>query len=165
MRGQEQMIEYASGCNDPDKLKAIIKNARKFGAKPLAEVAFRRLISILPAEKPGTVEHDFWRTVHAFEHILTEERGKTTRLARTRQKAARVGVRQTLCDWALDDKATDGFSMLLERHMPELTGEAIVLRHSRHFDAAVMAAARKRLEKAGIDIGALPSNPTPSAMD
>ncbi len=157
MKGQEQMIEYASGCTDPDKLRAIIRNAGKSGAMPLAEVAFRKLISILPAEKPGTVEHDFWQTVHAFEHLLTEERGKTTRLTRTRQKVARVGVQQTLCDWAVSDKATDGFSMLLERHMPELTGEAIVLRHGTEFSAAVIAAARKRLEGAGVDIATLPS--------
>ena len=54
------------------------------------------------------------QTIHAFEHILSEERGKTTRLARTRQKVARVGVVQTLQDWATSAKSTDGFTMLLE---------------------------------------------------
>jgi hypothetical protein len=46
--------------------------------------------------------------------------------------------------------------MLLERKMPELTGEAIVLRHAGQFGAEVVAAARRRLEATGIDIAALP---------
>lgn len=40
--------------------------------------------------------------------------------------------------------------------MPELTGETIVLRHAGQFGAEVVAAARRRLEAAGIDIAALP---------
>jgi NAD(P)-dependent dehydrogenase (short-subunit alcohol dehydrogenase family) len=46
--------------------------------------------------------------------------------------------------------------MLLERNMPELTGEAIVLRYARQFGAEVVAAARRRLEAAGTDVAALP---------
>ena len=104
------------------------------------------------------MEHDFWRTIHAFEHVLNDERGKTTRLARTRQKVARVGEIATLKDWATSTKRTDGFDMLLDRRMPELTGEAIVLRHAGRFDAPVVEAARRRFEEAGIDIAALPSS-------
>jgi hypothetical protein len=123
----------------------------------IADAAFRKLISVLPSEEPGTVEHDFWQTVHAFELALSEERGRITRLSRTRQKVARVGVIQTLKDWALSNTETDGFRMLLERGMPELTGEAIVLRHTQHFESEVVAAAKRRLESAGVDVGRLPS--------
>ncbi|MDE0242088.1 MAG: hypothetical protein OXQ84_18165 [bacterium] len=146
------MFKFVSTCDDPDKLRKIIRNARQRGVDALAEAAFRRLISILPSERPGTIEHDFWRTIHSFEHVLSEERGRTTRLSRTRQKVQRVGVVQTLIDWALDTKQTDGFRMLLERDMPELTGEAIVLRHHSQFDTAVVAAARARLEASGVDV-------------
>jgi hypothetical protein len=52
--------------------------------------------------------------------------------------------------------STDGFAMLLERNMPELTGEAIVLRHAHRFGADVVAAARRRLQAAGIDVATLP---------
>ena len=101
------------------------------------------------------MEYDFWRTVHSFEHVLTEENSRTTRLSRTRQKVQRVGVVQTLVDWALDTKRTDGFRMLLERDMPELTGEAIVLRHPSRFEVAVISAARARLEASGVDADAV----------
>jgi hypothetical protein len=151
-----KILALIEGCDDPEKLRVWIKNARKNGEATVADAAFRRLIAILPKEKPGTVEHDFWQTIFAFEQALSEERGKTTRLARTRQKVARVGEIQTLRDWALSAANTEGFAMLLERNMPELTGEAIVLRHADSFEAEVVAAARCRLEEAGVDVRSLP---------
>jgi hypothetical protein len=148
-------IDSISKCNDPEKLRTWIKNARDNNADEVADAAFRRLISIAPSEQPGTVEHDFWQTIHAFEFILSDERGKTTRLSRTRQKVDRVGVVQTLKDWALDKKQTQGFEMLMERGLPEFTGEAVVLRHLDKFEADVQAAARDRLVRAGVDVNQL----------
>lgn len=156
MVDHSKMLAFVAQCDDVEKLKSLIKNARDRGEAALADGAFRKLISLVPAERPGTVEHDFWQTVHAFEYLLTEEREKTTRLSRTRQKVARVGVVQTLKDWALSDKETDGFRMLLDRGMPELTGEAIVLRHANSFEPQVLTAARQRLSRAGVDVGTLP---------
>ena len=153
-----KMIAFVAGCDEPDKLRTIIDNAKKRGAERLADAAFRRLIAILPAERPGSLEHDFWQTIHAFEHLLTEERGRTTRLSRTRQKVARVGVQQTLADWAVATQETDGFRMLLDRDMPELSGEAVILRNADHFGPEMIAAARTRLESAGVDPDALPVN-------
>lgn len=147
----KRMLDFVARCDDPEQLRTVIRNAKTQNQLELADAAFRRLVSILPAEQPGTVEHDFWQTIHAFEHILTEERGKTTRLSRTRQKVARAGVVQTLTDWANDKKETDGFRMLIDRAMPELTGEAIVLRHPDQFDEDTVASARARLEHASVD--------------
>jgi len=151
-----KILAMIAASDDPAKLRQWIANARRENDKTVEDAAFRRLVEILPKEKPGSVEHDFWRTIYAFEHVLSQERGKTTLLARTRQKAGRVGEIATLKDWAVSTKGTDGFNMLIERGMPELTGEAIVLRHAEQFDAAVAEAARKRLEEAGVDIGSLP---------
>jgi hypothetical protein len=156
MEDYTKILLFISRCEDVEKLKLILKNARDRGVATVADAAFRKLISIVPSEKPGTVEYDFWQTVYAFEYALTEEREKTTRLSRTRQKVGRVGVVQTLKDWALSDKETDGFKMLLERGMPELTGEAIVLRHPMHFESEVLASARKRLSDSGVDVSRLP---------
>ncbi len=156
MADRERILELIESCSDPDKLRTWIKNAQNQGADDIAEAAFRRLVTILPAENPGTVEYDFWRTVYAFEHVLSEERGKTTRLSRTRQKVGRDGVLKTLEDWSVSKKSTPGFKMLLERGMPELTGEAIVLRHPAKFDDSTRGAAQQRLEEAGVDIENLP---------
>jgi hypothetical protein len=152
MKNHERILTSISECEDAEKLKNWIENARNKGELEVAEAAFRRLISLVPSEKPGTVEHDFWQTIHAFEYTLSQERKKTTRLSRTRQKIARVGVIETLKDWALSSKQTDGFDMLVERGMPELTGEAIVLRHPGQFDIRVRDAAAARLREAGVDL-------------
>lgn len=157
----DKMLTLIAACRDPEKLRSWIRNARGKNEPVIAEAAFRQLIAILPKERPGTIEYDFWQTIHAFEHVLSDERGKTTRLARTRQKVARVGEIQTLQDWALSKKSTDGFAMLLERNMPDLTGEAIVLRHAAHFSVDVVAAARRRLELADVDTTTLMAK-TPS---
>ncbi|WP_431016385.1 hypothetical protein [Bradyrhizobium pachyrhizi] len=156
MPDHAKILALIAASEDVNKLRTWIANARKEKQQDIEEAAFRRLIEILPKEAPGTVEHDFWRTIHAFEHMLTVERGKTTRLARTRQKVARVGEIDTLRDWAMGTKSTDGFTMIIERNMPELTGEAIVLRHGDLFDATVVSAAKKRLEEAGVDVSRLP---------
>tara|TARA_R110000751_G_scaffold8822_6_gene34081 strand:- start:5450 stop:5968 length:519 start_codon:yes stop_codon:yes gene_type:complete len=155
MIGRQKILDRIADCTDPDKLKNWIANARREGAEDVEKAAFKQLISIAPSEAPGTVEHDFWQTIHAFEYVLSDERGKTTILSRTRQKVARVGVEKTLTDWALNTKKTEGFTMLLERNMPELTGEAIILRHPRKFDSDVVSAARERLHKAGVDVDLL----------
>lgn len=160
MTDHERMFGLIENCADPKKLRTWIKNARGQGEARIADAAFRRLVAILPQEEPGTVEYDFWQTIHAFEHILSEERTKTTRLARTRQKVKRVGEVQTLKDWALSKKSTDGFTQLLKLGMPELTGEAIVLRHADKFDEEVVDAARRRLQEAGVDPATLPGPTT-----
>jgi hypothetical protein len=53
-----------------------------------------------------------------------------------------VGVMQALCDFATSQAPTDGFRMLIERNMPELTGEALVLKHKGSFDPDVVAAVK-----------------------
>lgn len=147
----QKIISQIHACEDPDLLRGWIKNAKRLGEPAVEDAAMRKLISIVPEEKPGTVEHDFWTTVHAFEYVLTEENGKTTRLSRTRQKVKRDGVVATLASWAESTKPKDGFNMLMERGMPELTGEAIVLRHQADFEPSVIDAARARLDAVGVD--------------
>jgi len=144
MADHSKILKHIENSEDRDGLKRLIRRAQEQGAKEVEEAAFRKLISLVPEAQPGTLEHDFWTTIHAFEHLLSEERGKTTRLSRTRQKVDRVGVMDTLTDWAYG-KQTEGFDMLVERGMPELTGEAVVVRHADRFPDEVVAAARARL--------------------
>jgi hypothetical protein len=151
MKTKAEIIAQIEKCDDEKLLRNWIENARRKGETEVEEAAFKRLIQLLPKENPGTLEWDFWRTIHAFELTLTDENGRTTRLSRTRQKVQRVGVKQTLTDWALGKKETDGFTMLLERGMPELSGEAIILRHANEFDEEVRDAAQMRLTNAGVD--------------
>ena len=155
MADHKKVLASIAVATDPAKLRTLRENAQRLGVPEVEEAAFRRLVEILPEEAPGSIEHDFWKTIHAFEEILRDERGKTVRLSRTRQKIDRVGVMQTLIDFAVSKAPTDGFNMLIERGLPELTGEALVLKHANHFEPEVLDSARSRLEGAGVDTSRL----------
>ncbi|MCE6967626.1 hypothetical protein [Cereibacter sphaeroides] len=158
MSDHAKILASIAGSTDADQLRRFRENAQRMGVTAVADAAFRRLIEVHPDQAPGSIEHDFWMTIHAFEEVLRDERGKTVRLSRTRQKIGRVGVKQTLVDFATSKAPTDGFNMLIERGLPELTGEALVLKHSESFDPEVQSAARQRLEGAGVDITKLQSS-------
>lgn len=142
-----RMIEQSV---DPKALRQIAVNARGKGELTVARAAELRLYAVLPSEEPGTFEHDVWQSIHALEGTLTAERGKTTRLGRTRQKIARVGEFETIRDLILGVKPSDGFFMLIEREMVDLTFEAVALRHPDRFDREALNAAATRLEAIGI---------------
>lgn len=152
MTDHTKVLATIAKSTDANQLRRFRENAKRMGVTVVADAAFRRLIEVLPEEAPGSIEHDFWMTIHAFEEVLRDERGKTVRLSRTRQKIGRVGVKQTLIDFATSKAPTDGFNMLIERGLPELTGEALVLKHSESFDSNVQIAAKQRLQDAGVDI-------------
>lgn len=145
------MIDKIGKCEDSQLLRQWIDNAKKRGQSEIEEAAFFRLVEISPADENGPLGADMWKSIHALELALSLERNHTTRLTRTRQKIARVGMQQTLADLALAPKASDGFSMLMSRNMPELTAEAVILRHKDCFSDSVIAAAEARLHDAGVD--------------
>lgn len=155
MADHTKVLASIAAATDPAKLRTLRENAQRLGVSQVDEAAFRRLVEILPEEAPGSIEQDLWKTIHAFEEIPRDERGKTVRLSRTRQKIDRVGVMRTLIDFAVSKTPTDGFNMLIERRLPELTGEALVLKHASRFEPEVLEAARSRLEEAGVDTSRL----------
>jgi hypothetical protein len=155
-KSDKKILAFVERCEDSGNLETLVRNATKLGNTIVADAAFRKRISLVPAERPGTVEHDFWQTVQAFEFSLSEERGKTTRLLRTRKQVEKVGVVQTLRDWNAGAQEAAGFKSLLGRGMPEFTGEAITLRHPEHFEPKTLEAARQRLTVAGVDLDRLP---------
>jgi hypothetical protein len=142
----ERALRLIENLTDAQSLRQLAANARKKGALTVARAADLRLYEILPSEKPGSFEYDVWRSIHALEGTLTNERGKTTRLGRTRQKIARVGELETVKDLIVGTKKpSDGFNMLIERRMPELTFEAVALRHPDRFEQLVLESASERL--------------------
>jgi hypothetical protein len=149
----DRALKFIAICSDARKLKQVAENAKAHGAAEVEQAALRRLYAVMPVAEPGTLEHDVWQSVYALEGALKAERGKTTLLSRTRQKLKRDGEVVTVAD-LVTGKASAGFQMLLDRHMPELTFEAVALRHPQRFSPDILAAAEKRLEDAGVNRGA-----------
>jgi hypothetical protein len=152
MTERQKLLAFIASCTGPEQLRVLMHRARDRGETEVAKAAFKKLVSI--------VQYDFWKAINATEQMLSDSRGKTTRLARTRQKVGRVGIIQVLIDWALVPvgQETEGFRMLIDWQMPELTGEAIVLHHPNSFDQHILDAARKRLENVGVDVDKMLGN-------
>jgi hypothetical protein len=136
---------------DPDNLRTIRGRARAMESKKVADAALHRLAEILSREQPGTVEHEFWRSVYATEQVISEARGEIITLLQTKLMVAKIGERAMLERWVLKNGGSEGFTILLGLGMPELTGEAVVIRHAGDFAPYVVAAARVKFVNAGVD--------------
>ena len=147
-----RILDSIERCNDPAEFRRLMKNAQQRGAADVYNAAFQRLITVQPSAQVGTIAHDVWRTIYAFEELLREERGKTVRLSRTRQKIRRDGEVKTVMDLTLKETPSDGFRMLKDRGILELSFEALVVAGAGHFPGNVVDAARSRLESQGMDI-------------
>jgi hypothetical protein len=137
-----EKISRSSGQKD---LLNLAKNAARHGEVEIEQAALRKLYSIMPSQQPGTLEYDVWQSIYALEDTLKRERGKTVMLSRTRQKIKKDGEKKTVHD-LVNGKVSDGFKMLMDRDMPELTFEAVALKHAENFDQETLDKAKVRLE-------------------
>ena len=145
----ERILQQIERCSDPKLLRQWASNAAKQGATEIELAARRRLYAVMPSAQPGTLEFDVWQSIYALEDALTSERGKTTRLSRTRQKIGRDGEQRTVADLVMG-KPSEGFRMLIDRGLPELTFEALAIKHEKVFGSLIAATARERLAEAGV---------------
>jgi hypothetical protein len=66
MPDKSKIIAFVSTCEDEAMLRNVIRNARKADDLELETIAFKRLISLVPSEVPGTVDHDLWANNPSF---------------------------------------------------------------------------------------------------
>lgn len=149
---KQSVLRAILSCTDTKKLQNWIDNARREGAPEVEKAAITQLINI-EAQKNhddpnDPVVFDFWKSITALEYVLSDERGKTTRLSRTRQKITRVGVKKTLKDLVMSPTPSDGYYLLQDRGMLEMSAESVVLRHLNAFHADIIEAAKQRLANA-----------------
>lgn len=150
MKKHEKLIEIIETTDDATKLHNWIDNARREKAEYVEAAAIKRLVEVNALtnhDDPNTpLVLDFWKSITALEFALSDERNKTIRLGRTRQKIKRVGVKQTLEDLTMSTTPSEGFYLLQDRNMTDMSAEAVVLRHHEQFDEAVSRAAQSRLD-------------------
>jgi hypothetical protein len=142
-------LAVIAASDDVEKVRGIARNAR--GKSDLVErAAIRRIVVLESRGEPGTVEHDCWGMILAVEEIRRQVRGRKSPMNRLRPKIAREGETAALEYLALHE--SDGFREVLDYGVPELSAEAIVIRHGTPtFSAKAVAAARNRLQEAGYD--------------
>lgn len=146
---EKKALAHIATETDPEALLGVARNAR--GKSPAVEkAALRRLAEVSAKHAPGTVEHACWQMVHAVEALRRLNGRKVARMNRMRAKIEKDGEIGALEYCALNK--TVGFGEMMDYGTPELTAEAIVLRHQRHFSPAALAAARMRLGDAGVQL-------------
>jgi hypothetical protein len=151
--GPEKAMPFdVSQLRDVQAARNYLANVKRLGRADLYPAAFRRLCELSGQAHDDPVAFEFWRAIIALEEILRDARGKTVRLGRTRPKIAQVGELRTMEDLVLARKESEGFRLLVEHGLGDLTAEYIVLRHSDRFSPEAAAAARERLEGAGIPL-------------
>ncbi len=137
----------------PASCRTVMERAKKRGLDDVYAAVFRRYCELVgrEAEDPSDpLVRGFYETLAAYEQLLTEKNGRTTSASRTRQKIDNKGVHQSLIEWTRASKETDGFRLLVEKGLPEFTGEYLVARHAGRFPSDVVGRAVARLEEHGI---------------
>lgn len=149
MTDEQRALEYVAFCSDVDKVRSIARKAH--GKSDVVErAALRRIVELESKGTPGTVEYDCWQMILAVEEIRRQVRGRKSPMNRLRPKIEREGETAALEYLALHE--SDGFREVLEYELPELSAEAIVIRHGQPaFSAKAVDAARQRLANAGYD--------------
>jgi hypothetical protein len=131
---------------DANGLRQLMTNARRLGRTDVYWKAFGQLCVLQGISESDPLHRDFAQTLAAYEELLTDKNGRTTRASRTRQKLARKGVEQSLEDWALATQPTEGFALLMDNELEHLTGEHLVIKYSDRFSAEAVKRARVRIE-------------------
>jgi hypothetical protein len=118
------MAKPISSYTDRTDLRNLMANAKRLNRNDIWQEAFRRLCALDGVDQTDPLHRDFYETLAAYEVLLTEKNGRKTRASRTRQKLKNKGVVQCLEDWAVGSAPTEGFELLVENGMVELTGES-----------------------------------------
>ncbi len=135
---------------DREALRTLMANAKRLGEKEVWRGAFQRLCALEGRDQTDPLHRDFYETLAAYEQLLTDKNGRTTKASRTRQKLKNKGVVQCLEDWAISTTPTEGFGLLIENGLVKLTGEFLVLKYPDRFSALAVATARARLDSFGV---------------
>ncbi len=134
---------------DQDKLRTIMKNAKRLARADAFQDAFRQLCRSQGRNIDDPLDADFAGVMMALEEALSEETGATRRQNRTRLKTGAMAARDTLSDVALKPKPSMGFVKLIEFGVADMSAESLVLKYPDRFEGEVVIAARRRLEEFG----------------
>jgi len=143
----------ASKLKTPEECRIVMQRAQERNLPEVYSAAFKRLCELTGAandDPSDPLVADFYKTLAAYEQLLTEKNERNTIASRTRQKIANKGIHQSLIEWTRGKIETNGFKLLVEKGMPEYTGEYLVIRYADRFPDDVVLLARNRLAVHGI---------------
>ena len=116
----------ASKLKTQEDCRTVMQRARDRKLPDVYNAAFKRFCELAGAandDPSDPLVRDFYETLAAYEQLLTEKNARNTPATRTRQKVNNKGVYQSLIEWTRGKKETEGFKLLIEKGLPEYTGE------------------------------------------
>lgn len=143
----------ASKLKTQEDCRTVMQRARDRKLPDVYNAAFKRFCELAGAandDPSDPLVRDFYETLAAYEQLLTEKNARNTPATRTRQKVNNKGVYQSLIEWTRGKKETEGFKLLIEKGLPEYTGEYLVIRYASRFPEDVVLKAQDRLAANGI---------------
>lgn len=132
-----------------EECENLAVNALENGNLDLAQRAKRKAVELRARlhEANNDVEREGWEAVEAYEAVMTERRGKKFRAQRTRQMIARHGMTEAIKRAVNRDDDPTGYTSLAGMKMPDLSFEAIVIRHPDVFGDEVVQKCRERIAR------------------
>lgn len=144
-----------SKLKTPEECRIVMERAKERSLDNVYALVFKRYCALVGSQYDDPSDpliRDFYETLAAYEQLLTEKNGFKTTASRTRQKIANKGVHRSLVEWARGKVETNGFNLLVEKGLPEYTGEYLVAKYADRFPDDVIELARKRLRKHDITL-------------
>lgn len=129
------------------KCENFARNAAEKGRPDLAKEARQRAVE-LRAEEHGAksaAEKEALQAVYAYEDLLTNKNGRTTRASRTWQMIKRHGIIEAVERAVKRDAVTQGYTMLVAMGLERYAFEAVILRHPEVFSEEAIRVSRLRL--------------------
>ena len=87
-----QIAKPVLKMTNPVALRQLMANARQRGREDVWREAFYRLCVLQGMDQKDPLHRDFYQALAAYEQLLTEKNGRTTRANRTPQKLKNKGV-------------------------------------------------------------------------
>jgi hypothetical protein len=134
---------------DVQSCERFAKNAEEHGRPDLAKAAHRRAVE-LGAKSHGAVteaERECLEAVYAYERVLTEKNGRTTRASRTWQMIDRHGILPAVERAVNRPYETAGYTALAEMGLEQYAFEAVILRYPQLFSEEAVEHSRERMEQ------------------
>ncbi len=143
------MVDYRiMKLKTPKDCDIFAKNAEEHGRSDLAHEAHRKAIE-LKAEGHGAMtqaESECLEAVYAYERILTERNGRTTRASRTWQMIKRRGILPAVERAVNRPHETAGYTALLEMGLEKFAFEAVIVRYPDLFSDEAVQRSKERIE-------------------
>lgn len=143
------MDDRVKKIETPENCEIFARNCIEKDRVDLANQARQRAVQ-LRAEKYGansSAEKEALEAVYAYEAVLTEKNGRTTRASRTWQMIRNHGIIGAVEKAVNRPDETQGYRVLIKLGLEDYAFEAVILRYPNLFSPEAVRISRERMNE------------------